>query len=144
MVAAVLHLQKEACAVAPGARFCERANVLGLHGKKAMQAVAAVLADSLFLHPCVVKKLYEVGLLVRSQHKVNPFNGAHLCGLKLGVTTCDDHERTGVFAHHLVYGLTAFVVCHIGHGAGVYKTYIGFLVFICRADAKLLEHLTKG
>ena len=72
------------------------------------------------LCPFLREKLYEVGLLVGSQHEIHPVDGTNALGLKLGIATGDYDKGSLVGPHHAIDSLTALAVGNIRHRTGVY------------------------
>ena len=96
------------------------------------------------VHPGIVEILYQMGFLVAAQYKVYTIDGTHLFRLQLRVTTCHDDKGSGVFAHHSVDDLSAFMVGHLRHRASVDEADIGRFALVGCAHAHVLKHLPKG
>ena len=96
------------------------------------------------LCPRVGEILYEVGLLVGAEHEVHTVDGAHRLGLELCIASCDHDKGPGILAYHAMDGLTAFVISHFGHRAGVDQADVGVFALLCCDDAHLAEQLAKG
>ena len=96
------------------------------------------------LCPRVGEILYEVGFLVGAEHEVHTVDGAHRLGLELGIASCDHDKGTRVLAYHAMDGLTAFVIGHLRHRAGVDEADVGVLTFVGGCDAHLTEQLAEG
>ncbi len=93
--------------------------------------------------PCIGEILDKISLLVGTENKVNSVYLRYCLSFELGITTCNDNERSRMLSYHTVNCLSAFVVGYLGYGTGVYQTYIGFLSFFCRANAHILKKTAK-
>ena len=98
----------------------------------------------MFLSPSVRQKLYEVCLLIGTEHEVYTFDVAYLLCLKLCVTSCNDNKGVRVLAYKLMYGLPAFMVGNLSNRACINKTYISRLIFAGFYHPHLFQRFGKG
>ena len=79
-----------------------------------------------------------------SQHQVNAFDTAHPLRLQLRIATSHHDKGIGMFAHHAVDGLPAFVVGHVGYGASVDEADVSFLAFLGSHHTHVLKRPPEG
>ena len=77
IVAAVLHLEEVAGAVATRARRLERLDVLRLDVMEEVAVSITARFGCCRTNPCVVEILYEIGFLIRAEHKVHTIHPTH-------------------------------------------------------------------
>ena len=90
------------------------------------------------------QELYQVCLLVGTQHQVNTFYLTHEIRLQLRIASSDHHKGMRMLAHHAVYSLTTLMISNLGHRACVNQADIGMLPLGGSLHSHFLQHLRKG
>ena len=143
VVAAVLHLEEVSGAVAFRARRLEAADVLCLHAVVLVECFLSALA-AVLAHESIREEADEACFLVAAQHQVYSLYLAHALRLQLCVAASHNYQRAGMVARHAVDYLSALVVGHFRHRAGVYQADVGLLAGSRLAHSHLLEEFAEG
>ena len=168
VVAAVLHLEEVAGAVATGAGGEERRTLsltdplprpltdplpqpLPRNGEGRPSGWlpphyggGARRAERVFLPHFLHDNRYDVAFAVGAEDEVNAWHVEDLLGLELGVAAGDDDKGVGVLADKATDGLAAFLVGYFGDGAGVDDADVGALPFLYGLYAVGFEGLAEG
>ena len=139
IITAILNLEEISRAIAFGTTGSKSLDVFGLLGVIAMQSTV-----TLATRPGLREKLYEIGLLVGTKHKIHSLNLAHGLWLQLGITTSHDHEGVRMLSHHTVYGLPAFVVGHLCHRTGVDYTKVCLFSICSSGHTHIVQQTPKS
>ena len=95
------------------------------------------------LCPSLGQKLYQIGFFVGSQHQVYTVDLAHSFTLQLGVTACHHNKGTGIFPHHPVNGLSAFVVGDLGDRACIDEADVGLVALADRGHSHVAQQFAE-
>ncbi len=116
VVAAVLHLQKGARAVAARKSREERRQRIGVAAVDLRPALARQCED-----PAV-----QFALVVVAQHQVDPLDGRYLLRLELSVASRHGDDRLRIAAVELADQVAALLVGMLGHRTAVDDANVGF------------------
>ena len=126
-VAALLDLDK-------GARLCLHAGdalvllVCGLMHDGIFDEIVPEAAGGVTGEP-FFRQLHRPHLLRRAEDEVGLFDRPHFLGIRLGIASHDDDERTGILPFDPPHVLPGFAVCQPRYAAGVYHVNIRRAVF---------------
>ena len=132
VVAAVLHLQPVAGAVATLARRAELANVLMWRNSHLLLVV---------LQPAV-HIVGDVEFLLAAEHDVHTVDGGDFLTFQLCVAPGHHHERVGIALDKSTNVLTAFFVGKFSHTASVHHAHRRHVAILRRGDAPLGKQCT--
>ena len=102
------------------------------------------MSFSLVMFLQVAQIVHQLTFLLGSKHHIHPFDGRHLLGFQLRITTSYHHESTRMVLHQAMDSLTTFLVGHLGHGTSIDDTNVRFLALAHRTHSRFLQHLSDG
>ena len=94
--------------------------------------------------PCFRQELNQRGLFIRSQHQVYALHLSDTLRLQLRIAPRHHNEGPRMLSHQSVYHLSALMVSHIGHRAGIHQHQVSLLALASGCHAQLLQHLAEG
>ena len=133
IVATILHLQEIASAITSRATWLESINLLRWHRMILM-----------FHTPRIREILYEVSLLVGSQHQAHSLYLAHRLGRELRIASRHHNKGSRILTHQAMNSLTAFVVGNIRNRACIYEANISLLALLCLHHSHLFQEFSKS